>query len=57
MILFNAEEMFDMQRAFNSYDFNEACNKATEEQFSKATVVAPADALAFLTPPTRADAS
>ena len=51
MILFNAEDMFDMQQTFNSYDFNEACNKATEEQFSKATVVAP-DALTFLTPPT-----
>ena len=46
MILFNAEDMFDMQQTFNSYDFNEACNKATEEQFSKATVVAP-DALTF----------
>ena len=39
MILFNAEDMFDMQQTFNSYDFNEACNEATEEQFSKVTVI------------------
>ena len=51
MILFNAEDMFDMQQTFNSYDFNEAHIGATEEQFNKATVVAP-DALKFLTPPT-----
>ena len=43
--------MFDMQQTFNSYDFNEACNGTTEEQFSKATVMA-SDALTFLTPPT-----
>ena len=43
--------MFDMQLTFNSYDFNEACNGTTGEQFSKATVVA-SDALTFLTPPT-----
>ena len=51
MILFDAEDMFDMHLTFNSYDFNEACNEATEEQFSKVTVMAPG-ALTFLTPPT-----
>ena len=48
MVLFNAEDMFDMQLTFNSYDFNDACNGTTEEQFSKATVMA-SDALTFLT--------
>ena len=49
--VFTVEDMFDMQLTFNSYDFNEACNGTTGEQFSKATVVA-SDALTFLTPPT-----
>ena len=46
IILFDAEDMFDMQQTSNSYDFNEACIGATEEQFNKTTVVAP-DALTF----------
>jgi len=51
MIPFNAEDMFDMHQTFNSYDSNEECDGMTEEQFSKATVMA-SDALTFLTPPT-----
>ena len=51
MILLNAEDMFNMQQTFDSYDFNEACNGTTEELFSNVTVMSP-DAISMTAPPT-----
>ena len=51
MILFNAEDMFDMQQAFDSYNFDEVCNEATEELPNDVAVVSP-DAIQMTAPPT-----
>jgi hypothetical protein len=51
MALYNAEDKFDMQHAFDSYNFDGACNEATEELLSNVTVVSP-DAIQMTAPPT-----
>ena len=47
--LYNAEDKLDM--AFDSYNFDEVCNEATEELLSNVTVVSP-DAIQMIAPPT-----
>ena len=49
--LYNAEDKLDMQQAFDSYNFDEVCNEATEELLSNVTVVSP-DAIQMTAPPT-----
>jgi hypothetical protein len=51
MALYNAEDKLDMQQAFDTYNFDEVCNEATEELLSNVTVVSP-DAIQMIAPPT-----
>ena len=52
MILLNAEDMFNMQQTFGSYDFNEACNGTTDDElFSNVAVMSPG-AISMTAPPT-----